>query len=310
MKLTDAFAEEECVVTGEVGPPKGAGAEGCLEAAGEMNGAVDAVNVTDNQSAVVRLGSLAVSRLLKESGIEPVYQLTGRDRNRIALQSDLLSAFALGIENVLLLTGDHMVLGDHPEAKGVFDLDSVQLIRAARELNEGRDLAGHELDEPTDFCIGAVVNPGSDNLSMQVIKMKKKIDAGARFLQTQAIYAPEVFERFLDEAGPTDVPIMAGIVPLKSAGMARYMNDNVAGIHVPDNLIGRLKDVAKEDRRKVSLEISLELVEEIRDICDGIHIMPLGWDDLVPQIVDGAGLRSERAESTTATREAPQQPSE
>jgi len=291
MKLSALFSEGRFVVTGEVGPPKGADASEVLEGAAIMAPYVDAVNVTDNQSAVMRLGSLAVSHLLKQRGIEPVFQLTCRDRNRIALQSDLLSASALGIENALLLTGDHMALGDHPEARGVFDLDSVQLIKAACELRNGKDMAGHELEAAPAFCLGAVVNPGSDEVETQLIKMKKKIDAGAEFFQTQAVYEPDLFARFMDQAGKFGVPVMVGIVPLKSAGMARYMTQNVAGVRVPDDMIERMAKTRKADRKKVSAEIAIELVDKMKHNCQGVHIMPLGWDDIVPQIVKGAGLR-------------------
>ena len=256
-----------------------------------MASTVDAVNVTDNQSAVMRLGSLAVSHLLKQEGIEPVFQLTCRDRNRIALQSDLLSAAALGIENVLCITGDHMVLGDHPEAKKVFDLDSVQLLAVARGLNKGRDLAGHEIEDPPDLCLGAVVNPGSDDVEMQLIKMQKKIDAGAEFFQTQAVFEPDVFARFMEKAHKLGTPVMVGIVPLKSAGMAKYMNENVAGVNVPDRIIDRMKVIAKEDRKKVSVDIAAELARAMKDMCQGVHLMPLGWDDVVPNIVEAADLR-------------------
>jgi len=285
MKLSALFRQGKFVVTGEIGPGKSSSAEEVLNGARIMAPYVDAVNITDNQSAVMRLGSLAVSRLLKKEDIEPVFQLTCRDRNRIALQSDLLSAAALGVENVLLLTGDHMVLGDHPQAKKVFDLDSVQLIAAAKGLNEGRDMTGHEVEKAPDLCLGAVVNPGSDEMETQIIKMKKKIDAGARFFQTQVVYEPEVFENFMEQAGKFDVPIMVGIIPLKSAGMARYMNESVAGVRVPEEMIERMEKIQKADRKKVSTEITASLVRKMKNMCQGVHLMPLGWDDLVPEIV-------------------------
>ncbi len=285
MRLSALFNQGKFVVTGEIGPPKGAAAQECLDGARLMASSVDAVNVTDNQSAVMHLGSLGVSRLLKEAGIEPVFQLTCRDRNRIALQSDLLSAGALGIENVLIITGDHPILGDHPEAKRVFDLDSVQLLTAASGLNNGRDMAGHELADPTDLCLAAVVNPGSDEVETQLIKMEKKIEAGAQVFQTQAVYEPQVFEKFMAQASSFGVPVMVGIVPLKSAGMARYMSNNVAGVHVPDDMIQRMADTPKADRKKVSAEMAADLARSMKPMCQGVHLMPLGWDDLVPQIV-------------------------
>ena len=289
MKLTERFTEG-FVITGEVGPAKGASASEALTGARLMAPIVDAVNVTDSQSAVMRLGSMAVAHLLKSEGIEPVFQLTCRDRNRIALQSDLLSAASLGIENVLCITGDHMVLGDHPEAKKVFDLDSVQLLVAAKGLNEGRDMAGHEVEPPSNLCLGAVVNPGSDDLDLQLLKMQKKISAGAEFFQTQAVFDPDLFSRFMEKAAKFGVPVMAGIVPLKSAGMAAYMNANIAGVTVPEAIIDRLRETRKEDRKRVSIEIAAELVREVKNLCQGIHLMPLGWDDTVIPIVEAAGL--------------------
>ena len=291
MKLSTRFADGGFVVTGEVGPAKGADASSALEGAALMASAVDAVNVTDNQSAVMRLGSMAVCHLIKKAGIDPVFQLTCRDRNRIALQSDLLSAAALGIENVLCITGDHTVLGDHAEAKKVFDLDSVQLLAAANGLRDGRDLAGHEVDPPPDFCLGAVVNPGSDDLDLQLLKMRKKIDAGAEFFQTQAVFDPDGFSRFMEKAEKLGAPVMVGIVPLKSAGMASYMNGNIAGIHVPQAMIDRLAATKREDRKKVAIEIAVELIRGMKGTCQGVHLMPLGWDDVVAPIVESAELR-------------------
>jgi len=291
MRLSTLLADVGFVVTGEVGPAKSADPSAALEGAELMATCVDAVNVTDSQSAVMRLGSLAVSHLIKQKGIEPVFQLTCRDRNRIALQSDLLSAAALGIENVLCITGDHMVLGDHPEAKKVFDLDSVQLLVAAKRLNEGRDLADHEVEHPPSLCLGAVVNPGSDDVEMQLLKMQKKIDAGAEFFQTQAVYEPDVFARFMEKAEKLGAPVMVGIVPLKSAGMANYMNESIAGVNVPKQIIDRMRETGKEDRKKVSVEIAANLAREMKDMCQGVHLMPLGWDDIVPQIVQAAELK-------------------
>jgi methylenetetrahydrofolate reductase (NADPH) len=251
---------------------------------------VTAINVTDLQSAVMRIGSLAVSARLVERGLEPVYQLTCRDRNRLALQSDLLSAWALGIENVLCLTGDHPILGDHTEAKPVYDLDSVQLLKAASSLNQGYDMEGHELESIPSLFLGAVVTPGAEPLEPQVIKMKKKIDAGAKFFQTQAVYEPEKFERFMNQAKGFKVPVIAGIVLLKSAAMAKYMNDNVAGISVPEAIILEMEETKKEDRKNKAVEITSRIIRQIKPLCQGIHIMPLGWDELVPEIINQAEL--------------------
>jgi len=259
-----------------------------LENAELLRSRVDAVNITDQQSSVMRLGSLVASQLLKARGIEPVFQLTCRDRNRIALQSDLLSAWAVGVENVLCLTGDHVALGDFPDAKPVFDLDSVSLLSTAMALNAGKDLAGNELEGAPDFCLGAVVTPGADPLEPQLIKMEKKIAAGATFFQTQAVFDTETFARFMERAGTLGIPVMVGIILLKSPGMARFMNKNVAGVHVPDALIAEM--AAAADRPAASIEIAARLIREVRDVCQGVHIMPLGWEKHVPAVLDSAGL--------------------
>jgi methylenetetrahydrofolate reductase (NADPH) len=292
-KLRQALESGQFVVTGEIGPPKGVGLDKCLHDAEMLRGHVTAINVTDLQSAVLRVGSLAVSTKLVERSLEPVYQLTCRDRNRLALQSDLLSAWALGIENVLCITGDHPILGDHTEAKPVYDLDSVQLLKAASTLNQGRDMAGHDLESVPGFFLGAVVTPAAEPLEPQIIKMKKKIEAGARFFQTQAIYEPEKFAQFMNQVHGYEVPVIAGIVILKSAAMAKFMNANVAGISVPDSIIRELEETAKENRRKKAVEIAARIIQQVKPLCQGVHIMPLGWDDLVPEIIREAELSQE-----------------
>lgn len=291
MKLTELFSKK-FVVTSEIGPPKGCDVSKCLHEAEILKGKADAINVTDNQSSVMRFGSLATCHFLKDKGLEPVYQVVCRDRNRIALQSDILSAAALGIENLLLLTGDHTKLGDHPQAKPVFDLDAVSLIHAVKKLEEGVDLSGNKLDgEPPKFSIGAVVSPCSDPVEPQLIKMEKKVKAGAQFFQTQAVYEVEKFVKFMEKAKQFGVPVMAGIVVLKSVGMAKYMNENVAGVYVPNNLIEELKkDKEKTKSGQTGIEIAARLIKELKPYCQGVHIMPLGWDDKVPKILELAGL--------------------
>jgi len=288
MKLSELFAQGKFVVTSEVGPPKGTDTREMLENGDLLKPHVDAVNITDQQSSVMRLGSLVSSVLLKQRGIEPIYQVTCRDRNRIALQSDLLSAWAVGVENVLCLTGDYVSLGDFPEAKPVFDLDSVSLLVSAKRLNEGQDLGGNELQGVPNFCLGAVVTPGADPLEPQLIKMEKKVRAGAQFFQTQGTFEPERFAAFMDQAKDFDVPIIAGIILLKSAGMARFMNENVAGVHVPDPLIEELAKA--ENRVQKSIEIAARLIGQVKDLCQGVHIMPIGWERHVPAVLDAAGL--------------------
>ncbi|MFH1201548.1 MAG: methylenetetrahydrofolate reductase [Candidatus Omnitrophota bacterium] len=289
MNFKEKLYSGKFLVTSEIGPPKGIETKALLEDAELIRGRVDAINVTDLQSSVMRLGSLAVCRLLKEKGLEPIFQITCRDRNRLALQSDILSAAALGIENILALTGDHPSLGDHPQAKAVFDLDSVQLLEVIRKLEQGLDMVGNKLEgAPPKFCKGAVVNPGSDPLEPQIIKMEQKIAAGAEFFQTQAVYDIKVFENFINKTKDLKVPILAGIVLLKSAGMARYMNENVAGVFVPDNFIKEMQET--KDKSKTSVEIAARLIKELRPMCQGIHIMPIGWDKKVPLVLDAAGL--------------------
>jgi 5,10-methylenetetrahydrofolate reductase len=278
------------LVTSEVGPPKGIETKVILEDAELVRGRVDAINVTDLQSSVMRLGSLAVCSLLRQKGFEPIFQITCRDRNRLALQSDILSAAALGIENILALTGDHPTLGDHPEAKPVFDLDSVQLLQVIRKLQEGFDMKGNKLEGALPkFCAGAVVNPGADPIEPQILKMEKKIEAGAEFFQTQAIYDIKIFENFLSKIKHLkDITILGGIVLLKSAGMAKYMNKNVAGVFVPDNLIKEMEET--KDKQAKSVEIAARLIKELKPMCQGIHIMPIGWDKVVPKVLDASNL--------------------
>jgi methylenetetrahydrofolate reductase (NADPH) len=288
-RLKEKLGSGKFVITGEIGPPKGVNIDKCLHDAEMLRDFVTAVNVTDLQSAVLRIGSLAVSSKLIERGIEPIFQLTCRDRNRLALQSDLLSAWALGIENVLCLTGDHPTMGDHTEAKPVYDFDSVQLLNAAKNLNQGRDFSDHELDSNPNFFLGAVVTPGAEPVEPQIIKMKKKIAAGARFFQTQAIYEPDKFEAFINQVNSLNVPVIAGIVILKSAAMAKFMNENVAGITVPEDIIDEMSETPKDDRKKKAVEITARIIRRVKPLCQGVHIMPLGWDELVPDIIKEVG---------------------
>lgn len=288
MTFCEKIKAGKFVVTSEIGPPKGTDVKEMFEDADLIKSRVDAINVTDLQSSVMRVGSLAVCRLLLDRGITPILQMTCRDRNRLALQSDLLSASILGIENVLLLTGDYPSLGDHPEAKPVFDLGSVQLLEVARTLQEGKDMKGNALKGAPKFCMGAVVNPGADPLEPEIIKMEKKVEAGAQFFQTQAVYDIELFKRFLDAIKHINVPVFAGIVLLKSAGMAKYMNKNVAGVFVPDNLIKEMEETKEKGAK--SIEIAARLIKELKPLCKGIHIMPIGWDKKVPQVLDAAGI--------------------
>jgi len=282
---------KQFVVTAEIGPMKGIDTQEIMEDAECIKNKVDAINVTDLQSSVMRLGSMAVCHLLADRGIDTIFQLTCRDRNRLALQSDLLSAWVLGIRNVLALTGDHPTLGDHPDAMPVFDLDSVSLLRTISRLNEGFDMAGNQLKGAPDFFPGAVVNPGADTeaaFEMQIIKMEKKIEAGARFFQTQGIFDLNLFEKFMKRVEGFKIPILGGIILLKSAGMARFMNKNVAGVFVPEPLIKEME--VTKDKVKTSTEIASHLIKGMKDLCRGVHIMAIGWEKKIPQVLAEAGL--------------------
>jgi methylenetetrahydrofolate reductase (NADPH) len=291
MSFREALESGKFLVTAEVGPGKGTDVEHLLKDAEMIKERVDAINVTDLQSSVMRLGSMAVCHMLTDMGIDPIFQVTCRDRNRLALQSDLLSAWVLGIRNILALTGDHPTLGDHPTAKPVFDLDSVTLLKAIGTLNAGQDMAGNELKGTPDFLCGAVVNPGADNeaaMDLQIMKMEKKIEAGAKFFQTQGVYDLDAFERFMKRVAGFGAKVLGGIILLKSVGMARYMNKNVAGVFVPEPLIQELKQA--EDKAQSSINIAVRLVKGMKDLCDGVHIMALGWESKIPPILDEVGL--------------------
>lgn len=288
MTFSEKLKAKKFVVTSEIGPPKGVDIAGHISDAELVKGRVDAINVTDLQSSVMRLGSLAFSRILVERGIEPIYQMTCRDRNRLALQSDLLSAYVLGIRNVLILTGDHPSLGDHPEAKPVYDLDSVGLLRAARLLEAGQDMVGKKLRGTPKFCLGAVVNPGVEPLEPELIKMEKKITAGAEFFQTQAIFDIKPFETFIKTVKNFGVPVIAGVVVLKSAEMADYMNKHVPGVFVPESVISEMASAGDKDKK--SIEIAARFIKDLKGLADGIHIMSIGMNKKVPLVLDAAGF--------------------
>ena len=276
-------------VTCEIGPPKGAEVEEIKEAAEYLKDVADGINVTDLQSSVMRLGSLTTCSLLKEWGLDPIFQVTCRDRNRLALQSDLLSAYVMGIRNVLALTGDYTTIGDHPQAEPVFDIDSVQLLWVIKNLEEGKDLAGKELTKKPSFFKGAVVNPGADteaSYELQIIKMKKKIDQGAQFFQTQAIFDAEVFKRFMERVHKENisVPILAGIILLKSERMANYMNKFVPGVFVPEPIVKKMEGTS--DKVSMCIEIASRLIEEVKPYCAGVHIQALGWEKHISSVVN------------------------
>lgn len=292
MKITERFARGEFVVTAEVGPQKGYHIDDMTQEAVKYLSHIAAVNVTDNQSSVMRMCTLAVCKALKDAGLDPIYQLTCRDRNRMALESDLLGAAYFGIDNILCLTGDHPKLGDHPQAKPVFDLDSVSLLYAVKKLEEGVDLGGNELvGEPPRFAKGAVVSPCSDSVDAQLMKMERKVMAGAEYFQTQAVFEPEKFIKFMEKAKQFGKPVQVGIIIPKSVGMLRYMNANVAGVHAPEEMIEELKaDKEKTKAGITGVEIAARIIRQCRPYCQGVHIMALGWEAKVPEVLRLAGI--------------------
>ena len=292
MRITELFDNGQFVVTAEVGPPKGIHVDHLVEEAKEYLSGITAVNVTDNQSSVMRMGSLPTCVALKNAGLTPILQLTCRDRNRIALQSELLGAAALGIDNILCLTGDHTKMGDHPGAKPVFDLDSVSLLHTVCQLEKGIDLGGQELvGEPPKFAKGAVVSPCSDSVDAQLAKMERKVMAGAEYFQTQAVFDSEKFISFMEKAKQFGKPVQLGVIIPKSAGMAKFMNKNVAGVHVPQWMIDELAaDKEKAKAGITGVELAAKVIKECRPYCQGLHIMALGWEAKVPELRKLAGI--------------------
>jgi len=285
------------VVTGECGPPKGADVDKVKRKAEFLAGHVDAVNVTDNQTAIVRMSSIGASALLVRMGMEPVMQMVCRDRNRIAMQSDIFGAYALGIRNMLCLSGDHQKFGNHAGAKNVYDVDSIQLIDMVRRMrDEGKVASGDEIDGVPRMFIGAAANPFGDPFEFRVTRLAKKIAAGVDFIQTQCIYNMDKFKAWMrqvvDQGLDQKVHILAGVTPLKSLGMARYMAKNVSGIEVPDALIKRIKGIPKENRAQAGIQICIEQIQQLRETpgVHGIHLMAIEWEQKVREIVEGAGL--------------------
>jgi len=280
------------IVTSEVAPAKGTNLEKMKHHIALLRDKVDAMNVTDHQSSVMRYPSLGGALLVKEYGGEPILQMTCRDRNRLALQADLLFACSRGICNVLCLTGDSVMLGDHKEAKAVFDLDSSQLLATIRTMERGKDLSGNDLDGDIRMCAGAIVTPEANPIEPQLIKFEKKIDAGAEFIQTQAVYDMDNLKQFMDYSRQFPVKILAGIILLTSAGMARFMNKNVAGVNVPQALIDEMASAPKGGALNRGIEIAGRMIRQIREekICDGVHIMAIGKEEVVPDIMSAAGL--------------------
>ena len=287
-----ALQSGKFVVTSEVAPPKGTNLEKMKHHIEILRDKVDAMNVTDHQSSVMRYPSLGGALLVKEMGGEPILQMTCRDRNRLALQADLLFAHSRGINNVLCLTGDSAVLGDHKEAKEVFDLESSQLLSTIRMMEKGKDLGGNALEGAITFCAGAIVTPEANPIEPQLIKFEKKVEAGAEFIQTQAVYDLDNFKSFMEYAKQFPVKILAGIILLTSAPMARFMNKNVAGVRVPQELIEEMASAPKGRALQKGIEIAGRMIRRIKDekMCEGVHIMAIGKEEVVPEIMSAAGL--------------------
>jgi len=285
------------VVTSECGPPRGADPEVVRKKGNLLKGVVDAVNVTDNQTSVVRMSSLSSCIILKELGFDPIWQMVCRDRNRIAIQSDILGAAALGINNILCLSGDHQSFGDNPKAKNVYDIDSIQLISTVKQLrDEGKFLGGEEVKGKPALFIGAAENPFADPFEIRAIRLGKKVNAGCEFIQTQCIYNVEKFAKWMEMVRERGIhercAILAGVTPLKSAGMARYMKTSVPGMDVPDSLIDRIKGVPKEMQAEEGIKICVEMIQQLKEIpgVRGVHIMAIEWEEKVPEIAKAAGL--------------------
>ena len=296
-RLKRVLEKGHFAVTAECGPPKGADPKVIKSKGKILKGFADSVNVTDNQTGVVRLSSFAACVLLKKEGLDPVLQMTTRDRNRIALQSDILGASALGIRNVLCLSGDHQSFGNQPQAKGVFDVDSVQLIQLVRQMRDnGVVLGGDKLSEPPRLFIGAVANPFADPFTYRAVRLGKKTAAGAEFIQTQCIYNLTRFREWMDKVRDLGLDektyILGGITPLKSARMAEFMNNQVAGMDVPDEIINRMKSVPATEQRQEGLKIAVETIQALKETrgVHGVHIMAIEWEEAVPQLVEAARL--------------------
>jgi len=287
-KLSDEFASGKFSVTCELNPPKGINLDPLYQKAESLKGVVSAFNLTDSAGSSMAMAPIAVASLLSDRGVETILQITGRDRNKMALQSELLAASALGVTHVLCMSGDPPGVGDHPDATAVGDLDAIGLLDAVNTLGSGKDLAGNDLKGSPSLFAGAVANPGASDLKREIKRMEAKVKAGAAFFQTQAFYDPQTLENFMKEAGSFGVPILAGLIVLKSSKMARYLNDNLPGVTVPDEIVKEMDNA--EDKKPKSVEVSARIVRWARDMCDGVHIMAMGWESQVPEILQVAEI--------------------
>jgi 5,10-methylenetetrahydrofolate reductase len=288
LSFSDVLKSGKFLITTDVIPPKGINISKMLSRIDSLVGKVDAVNVVDLPSSVMRVGPLPIALLLKERGLEPILQMTCRDRNRLALQADLLGGYIMGITNVLALTGDEIHLSDDPEAKPVFDLDSIELLKTARKLEKGYDLGGNPLRGSPKFCMGAVVDPGANPVEPEIERMQQKVVAGAEFFQTQPIFDIEVFTEFLEKAGEVETPILGGVLLLRSAKMARFMNEKVPGVRIPEHFIHRMEKT--QDPVQTAIEIASSIINQIKGICRGVHIMTLNWEEKIPMVLKAASF--------------------
>ncbi len=291
-KLSTNLISKKFTVTCELNPPKGINLEKLFKKAELLKERVVAINITDSAGSNMTMAPIAVSHLLNNRGIEPILQITGRDRNRIAIQADLIAASTLGITNILTMSGDPPKHGDHPEAKPVFDLNSTQVLDAMRAMQAGKDLGGNSLEGNPEFFRGAVVNPGAKDLETEFVKMEEKVASGAQFFQTQAIFEPAALEKFMVTAKKFNVPILAGIIVLKSTKMANYLNSYLPGISIPKNIIKSLELSDRDAIKKESVSITANIIKEIRNMCDGIHVMAIGWENMIPNILDESNINN------------------
>jgi methylenetetrahydrofolate reductase (NADPH) len=291
-RMAATLERGDFLVTSELTPPKGTDLEPLFAKADKLSERVDAFNLTDCHGARMAMAPMAVSHLLLDRGVEPIMQMTSRDRNRLGQQSDLLAAHALGIRNVVFMGGDPPTNGDHPDAKPVFDLASSELLAAARGLNAGNDYAGNALKGNTDFLVGAVCNPGADDVEAELAKLADKLEGGARFFQTQAVYEAESFMRFNERAREMGAFLLAGIIPLKSPKMARFLHDKVPGISIPDHIMAQVDGAT--DATATAIEIAASVIRDLKRISSGVHVMAIGWEDHVPAILEAAEVDARR----------------
>ena len=286
--FADAIESGKFLVTAELNPPKGTDLSDMMKKAELLRDYVDAFNLTDSASAIMTMAPIAAAATLVQAGFEPILQVTSRDRNRIAVQGDLLANAALGVRTMVAMGGDPPGAGDHPEAKGVFDLDTLALLKAANAMNAGKDFMGNDLKGATGFTVGAVCNPGADDLDKEVARMADKVENGATFFQTQAVYEPEMFARFMEKADQIGKPVIAGFIILKSGNMAKRLNETLPGVSVPQALIDEMD--AAEDKSAKSIEIAARIIAALKPMCRGVHLMAIGWENRIPPILEAAGI--------------------